>query len=75
MEDLLQWAGRIGHCNIFGPAVFGIVAYFSALEASSLFHTLGTFLGGEFLESYHVDIHGVGVMRGSGSWGILESKV
>ena len=70
----MPWAGRVGRCIIFGPAVFGIMAYFPALEASSLFHTLGAFLGGELLESYHVDIHGVGVTRGSGSRGVLESE-
>ena len=74
MEDLLQRTGRVGCCIIFGPAAFGVVAYFSALEASFLFHTLGAFLGGEFLESYHVDIHGVGVTRSSGGRGVLKTE-
>ena len=74
VEDLLRWTGKVGRCVIFGPAAFGVVAYFPALEASSFFHALGAFLGGEFLESYHVDIHGVGVTRSSGGRGVLKTE-
>ena len=50
------------------------MAHFPAFEASSLSHAPGAFLRGEFLKSYRVDIHGVGVTRGLGGQGILEPK-
>ena len=59
---------------MFSPAVFGIMANLPAFEASSFLHALGTFLGGKFLESYRINVHGVGVMGGSGGWNILNSK-
>ena len=47
---------------------------FPAFEASSLSHAFGAFLRGEFLKLYRVNFHGVGVARGSGGQGVLESE-
>ena len=45
---------------------------FPALEASSFPHAFGPFLGGKLLESDYIDVHDVGVTRGSRGWGVLD---
>ena len=74
MEDLLRWVGVVG-CGIsFSHAVSGIMTCFPAFEASSFSHAFCTLLRGELLESDRIDVHGVGVSRGSRGLGALDPK-
>ena len=75
VEDLLGWLGGSRICVHLGVAVLGIMAHFSTLEASSFPHAFGMFLRGELLEFDCIDFHGIRVMRGLGSHGVLSSKV
>ena len=57
-----------------GPAVSGVMADFSTLEASTFSHAFRMLLWSEFLQFHKVYFHGIRVSRGSGSGGQLRSE-
>ena len=68
------------NCNTQGgvylcPTVSGIVACLPAPKTSPFSHAFSMFLGGEFLESYSVDIHSIWVRRDLGCRSVQGPKV
>ena len=55
-------------------AVLGVMADLFALDTLSFPHTFHMFLWSEFLQLHKAYFHGIRVLEGSGSGGILRSK-